>query len=83
MNLHNVGKIDRIIRFILALTLGTLYFTKTVEGTWANTLIIIAIVLLMTSLRQCCPLYALLGFGTCGVKTEKTETTIKTEKLKL
>jgi len=83
MNLHNVGKIDRIIRVILAIVLATLYFTKIVEGTWATPTIIIAMMLMMTSLRQCCPLYALLGLGTCGVKTEKTETTIKTEKLKL
>lgn len=81
--LHNVGKIDRIVRIILALILAILYFTKTVEGSWAEGTAILAIVLAMTSLRQCCPLYALLGFGTCGIKTEKSDTIIKTEKLKL
>lgn len=80
---HNVGKIDRIIRIILAVLLAVLYFTKVVEGTLAEVSIILAIVLFMTSLRQCCPIYTILGFGTCGVKTGKTETTIKTGKLKL
>lgn len=81
--LHNVGKIDRIIRAVLAIILATLYFTKTVEGDWATGAIIAATILLMTSLRQCCPLYALLGFGTCGIDTGKSDKTIKTEKLKL
>jgi hypothetical protein len=81
--LHNVGKIDRIVRAVLAIILATLYFTKTVEGDWATGAIITATILLMTSLRQCCPLYALLGFGTCGIDTGKSDKTIKTEKLKL
>lgn len=81
--LHNVGKTDRIVRIILALILAILYFTKTVEGSWAEGTAILAVVLAMTSLRQCCPLYALLGFGTCGIKTEKSDIIIKTEKLKL
>jgi hypothetical protein len=80
---HNVGKTDRIIRIILAVLFVILYFTNLVEGKWAEVSIIVAIVLAMTSLRQCCPLYAILGFGTCGVKSDKSETTIKTEKLKL
>ncbi|MFA5329231.1 MAG: DUF2892 domain-containing protein [Prolixibacteraceae bacterium] len=80
---HNVGKTDRIIRIILAVLFAILYFTNLVEGKWAEVSIIVAIVLAMTSLRQCCPLYAILGFGTCGVKSDKSETTIKTEKLKL
>ncbi len=81
--LHNVGKIDRIIRAILAVILAALYFTKTIEGDWATTAIVIATILGMTSLRQCCPLYALLGFGTCSVDTGKSDTTIKTKKLEL
>ncbi|MBA4409757.1 MAG: DUF2892 domain-containing protein [Bacteroidota bacterium] len=80
---HNVGKIDRIIRVVLAVILATLYFTKVVEGSWGTGIIIAAVVLLMTSLRQCCPIYALLGFGTCGIDPGKTDKTIKTEKLKL
>lgn len=79
---HNVEKIDRIVRVVLAVILATLYFTKVVEGTWAIATIIAAVVLFMTSLRQCCPLYAILGFGTCGVDPGKSDKTIKIEKLK-
>ena len=80
---HNVGKIDRIVRVILAVILGILSFTKIVEGEWATGTIIVAMILLMTSLRQCCPVYALLGLGTCGVDPGKSDKIIKTEKLKL
>ena len=80
---HNVGKTDRIVRAILAVILGVLYFTKTVEGDWANGTIIAAIILLMTSLRQCCPIYALLGFGTCGIDPGKSDKKIETKKLEL
>ncbi len=80
---HNVGKIDRIVRIILAVILGILYFTKIVEGEWATGTIFVAMMLLMTSLRKCCPIYALLGLGTCGVDPGKSDKTIKTEKLKL
>ena len=81
--MHNVGKIDRLIRIILAIVPAILYFTKVVEGTMATGAIFLTMLLLMTSMRQCCPLYAMLGFGTCGIKSAKTDITIKTEKLKL
>jgi len=45
--------------------------------------IVIAVVLAATSLRRCCPIYALLGMGTCGTGVDEKEATIKTEKLDL
>jgi hypothetical protein len=78
--MHNVGKIDRAIRLVIAVTLVILYFTKVI-GTPA--ILFISMVLLFTSLRRCCPLYALLGLGTCGIKTEATDRKIETDKLKL
>ncbi len=81
--MHNVGKTDRIIRGIAAVILAILYITKTLEGTWGDIALALAILLGITSLRRCCPLYALLGFGTCGIETQATETKIKIEKLDL
>jgi hypothetical protein len=78
--MHNVGKIDRVIRLLVAATFVILYFTRVLESAF---FLFLPFVLVMTSLRQCCPLYALLGFGTCGVKTVETEKKIETEKLKL
>jgi hypothetical protein len=81
--MHNVGKTDRIIRAILAIILAILYISKTLEGTWGDVALALAILLGITSLRRCCPLYALLGFGTCGIETQATDTKIKTGKFDL
>ncbi len=81
--IHNVGKLDRIIRGSLSIFLAVLYITKVVDGTWGDIALALAILLGITSLRRCCPIYALLGFGTCGIETKESETKIKTEKLDL
>jgi hypothetical protein len=78
--MHNVGKIDKVIRLIIAVTLATLYFTKVLESSF---FLFLALVLVLTSLRRCCPIYALLGLGTCGVKTDETKRKIETEKMNL
>ena len=81
--LHNVGKIDRIIRLSLALVFVALYYLKIGNGSWDSYFIFGAALLFITSMRQCCPLYALLGFGTCGIQTEEKEAIVKTKKIKL
>jgi hypothetical protein len=78
--MHNVGKIDRWIRLGIAAILIILYYTKIVEY---QAVIIIALILAATSLRRCCPLYALLGLGTCGIETDKTDRVIDTKPLDL
>ncbi len=78
--MHNVGKIDRWIRLGIAAILMILYYTKIVEY---QAVIIIALILAATSLRRCCPLYALLGLGTCGIETDKTDRVIDTKLLDL
>lgn len=81
--MHNVGKIDRIIRLSIALILAALYFLKIADGAWSNYFLIGTFVLFFTSMRRCCPIYALLGFGTCGIKSDGKEPIIKTKKVKL
>lgn len=81
--LHNVGKIDRIIRLSLALICVALYFLKIANGSWDSYFIFGAGVFFFTSMRRCCPLYALLGFGTCGIQSDGSEPIIKTKKAKL
>ncbi len=80
---HNVGKIDRIVRLSLALIFVVLYYLKIVDGEWSNYFIFGAVMLFITSMRKCCPLYAILGFGTCGIETDGKEPIIKTKKVKL
>ena len=54
----NMSTIDRIVRLILAVTVGVLYLTGLISGTVAIILGILAIVFLLTSLVGFCPLYA-------------------------
>jgi hypothetical protein len=81
--MHNVGKIDRTIRISLAILLAVLYFTHVVDGKLGNILIGIAGILALTSLKKCCPIYALLGLGTCGTAIKESETKIETKALDL
>ncbi|HSN49276.1 MAG TPA: DUF2892 domain-containing protein [Flavobacterium sp.] len=65
----NMGSTDKIIRVLIALAIGVLYFTGTISGTTALVLGAFAIIFLITSLISFCPLYVLFGFSTCK-KTE-------------
>ncbi len=64
----NMGSADRIIRVILAIIFGILYFTNTVTGTLGIVLMVVGIVFLLTSFISFCPLY--LPFG---IRTRKSE----------
>jgi len=66
----NMGTTDKIIRLVLAIIFGVLYYTDTITGTWGLVLAIIAIVFLLTSLVSFCPLYSLLGINTLKKKKE-------------
>lgn len=78
--MHNVGKIDRIVRLSLAVVLAILFFTNVLESTFFAFL---ALLLIVTSLRRCCPLYAIFGLGTCGVNVDETKKTIETDSFSL
>ena len=60
----NMGSIDRILRVILAIVFGVLYFTVAVTGTVGIILLVLGIVFLLTSLVSFCPLYLPFKFST-------------------
>lgn len=60
----NMGNIDRIVRTLLAILVGILYYTNIISGTTAVILGILAIVFLLTSLLSSCPLYMPFGIST-------------------
>jgi len=64
----NMGSADRIIRVLLAIVVGVLYFTGTISGTLGIVLLVLAGVFVLTSLISFCPLYAPFGLRTCPVK---------------
>jgi hypothetical protein len=60
----NMGMIDKVIRIIIAVVVGILFFTNVISGTLGIILMIIAIVFLLTSLISFCPLYLPFGIHT-------------------
>ncbi|MDN3642985.1 DUF2892 domain-containing protein [Lutimonas halocynthiae] len=67
----NMGSADRIIRIIVAVIVGILYYTGTVSGTLGIVLLVLAGVFVLTSFISFCPLYAPFGLSTCSVKEKK------------
>ena len=64
----NIGSADRIIRVVIAIILGVLYFTGSVTGVLGIVLLVVAVMLILTSLVGFCGLYKLLGIKTCSVE---------------
>jgi len=66
----NMSSVDRWIRFLLAVTAVTLYFTHVITGTVGIALMVIAAVFLLTSFVGTCPLYSLFGIGSASTKKQ-------------
>ena len=60
----NIGSVDKTIRILVAAVIALLYFTKVIEGTIAIVLLVFAVVLIVTSFINFCPLYPLIGLNT-------------------
>lgn len=60
----NMGKTDKTIRVIVALTFVTLYFTHAVTGNLGILLLAFAGVLSLTCLINFCPMYTPWGINT-------------------
>ncbi len=60
----NMASWDRIVRFVVAVIFGYLFFTKMVSGVVGIVLLILAIVFLLTSFVGFCPLYKVFNFST-------------------
>ena len=60
----NIGSADRAIRILLAIVFAVLFFTDTATGILGIILLVLAVVLLLTSLMSFCPLYTPLKIST-------------------
>lgn len=65
----NMGYADRVIRLLVALVVGALYFMHVITGTFGIVLIIASGIFLVTSFMGFCPLY--FPFG---IRTDKKQT---------
>jgi hypothetical protein len=61
---RNMSNLDRILRLVVAVLFGVLYFTGTVGGTLGVVLVVIAVIFAGTSFVSFCPLYKLIGIST-------------------
>ena len=64
----NMGNVDKGIRIVIAIGIALLYFFNIIEGVLAYVLMAVAIIFLITSLINFCPLYTLFGANTCKTK---------------
>lgn len=65
----NMGTVDRVLRILLALVLGFLYYNGTITGTLGIVAIIVAVVFAATSFLSFCPLYKIFGLNSCKIKS--------------
>lgn len=64
----NMGKTDKLLRILIALVLTSLSYFNVVTGTLEIVFLVLAIVFLLTSFLNFCPLYTLFGINTCKTK---------------
>lgn len=64
----NMGMTDKIIRTIIAVVIGILFFTGIIPGALGIILLVLAVVFLLTSFISFCPLYLPFGISTCKTK---------------
>ncbi len=69
----NMGVVDRVLRTILAVIVGILYFTGQLTGIAAIILGIFAVIFLVTSSVGFCPAYKLLGISSLREETRHKE----------
>jgi hypothetical protein len=65
---NNMGSIDKVIRVLIALVFGALYFTGTVTGILGYILLALGGIFILTSVISFCPLYMPFGLSTCKKK---------------
>jgi hypothetical protein len=65
----NMSNLDKGVRILIAIIVALLYYFEVIEGTLAYVLMAVAIILLITSLINFCPLYRVFGISTCKIKS--------------
>jgi hypothetical protein len=60
----NMGTIDRVVRIIIAIVVGVLFYMGVIDGTVGYVLMALAVIFLATSFISFCPLYWPFGLST-------------------
>ncbi len=59
-----MGTTDRIVRILIAVVVGILFWQQVITGTLAYVLLAASGIFLLTSFISFCPLYSLIGLKT-------------------
>jgi hypothetical protein len=62
---RNMGITDRVLRIVIAVVIGVLYYFNVIEGMLGSALLALAGIFLATALVSFCPLYTIFGIRTC------------------
>jgi len=68
----NLGTIDSVIRIAIGAVIIGLYFANIVSGLLAIALLVLAAILMITSVVSFCPIYAAFGLSTIKKENKKT-----------
>jgi len=60
----NMGTADKIVRILLAIVIGLLYFFGQISGVVAIILLVLAVIFILTSFISFCPLYLPFSIST-------------------
>jgi len=69
--IKNMGASDKLVRILIALVIGALYYFNVISGTLALVLVVLATIFVLTSFLGFCPLYLPFGINTGKKKSEK------------
>lgn len=67
---QNMGVIDKVVRILIAIVIGILYFTHQISGVAGILLLILAGIFILTSFIGSCPLYLPFGISTKKNKSQ-------------
>jgi hypothetical protein len=67
----NIGQRDKTTRLVAAVIIPVVYFFELLTGTVATLLLVLAVMLILTSLISFCPIYSLLNIKTSKTKQSK------------
>ena len=60
----NMGSADKVVRILVAILIGVLWYMGQITGTAATILLALAVIFIATSFMSFCPLYLPFGFST-------------------
>lgn len=66
-----MGLLDQSVRIILAIFIGILFLTNVISGTLGYILLAVAVIFVLTSFVNFCPLYAIFGLNSCSVADKR------------